>query len=352
MSDLLHAAAGEWALRHLRMSGPEPTARPEPTAVRLGEAGLRLFAAAQHHARTAIREAHAPWSPNVALDIAVRLGAVVELLAKALLASCDVRLIAPSSQAHHHLMDEVTAARQRPADRPGGGRGRSSVAAADAVALASRLDHDIAGAAAGARRVLDARNAAAHLAVPPDGELLEELVGAAVAFANATVARLGEDIAVFWADYAQEATDRLQARERATRDEALRLVEEARDAFLQLRRGRSEEEWESVVAALTARSLSADLDAEVECPACGHDAHVQWSAEADGEYSDGEYVTYGYWALDGLRCQVCNLVLEAAQLDALDLEGVPDVADVAAEVSADWGDSGEYWDDDADEPRP
>lgn len=289
---------------------------------------LRLFLAAQYHAWEAVRGAGQPWTAHAALDVAIRCGSAVELLAKALLFELDPRLVARS--AHHHLLDlALEAQHQQPATpvQPG----QSTIDATTAVQLVRRLDVSLAGPAREVHAVLEARNAAVHLALAPDEERLQALITAMAAFTGAVLGVLGQDLPNYWGPYAGATMDRIDARAARVKAEAERLVEAARGHYQQLRGGLAPDAWQRVLKVLYERRATADLSAEVECPACAQDASVLWSAEAEVEYSDGEWNAVGYWALEGLRCPVCGLDLDGDELEALELADLPDVADLAAE---------------------
>ena len=306
----------------------------------------RLYATARHHAQAAFRGALEPWTAHGAVDVAAHAGSVVELLAKALLITRDPRLISKGASSQHHLLDLILQARGERPITPVAAPIRPTVDASIAVDLVRRLDSRIAAVDGAARQALNVRNTAVHMAIPPDEELLQTVVTGTVAFADAAIAVLGHDPTDFWGEYAERATGRVRARERLVAAEAERLVEAARAGYMQFRRGLAPDAWEQVVSVLARRPPSADLTAELRCPACGHEASVLWSAEVDFDYSDGESVAYGHWALDGLHCPVCALELDGEQLEALQLPGMPDAHEVAAYDSEGWDDVIDYAGDD------
>jgi hypothetical protein len=173
-------------------------------------------------------------------------------------------------------------------------------------------------------------------------------------FATAAAVALGHSAAEFWGDRAEAVTRGIVDQSRSTRDRAASEVAAARSAYGRLLGGLDEEARSQVINVLQGRAEHDDLDAEVECPACGHDAQAMWSAEADVEWDHGEVLYHGYFRLTGLQCPVCGLRLDGEEVEALELD-LPDPYQLAAEADfssmhdyADYADADDYRDDEAD----
>jgi len=97
----------------------------------------RLMAAARHHARSARAKA-AEADPYVQQDAAIHAGTAVELVAKALLAQLDLRLLRDGPNAHHALLDVLATLASRSGVTPAPKAGSKTLMAWDAVHLACR----------------------------------------------------------------------------------------------------------------------------------------------------------------------------------------------------------------------
>lgn len=302
----------------------------------------RLYAAARYHARAALELQDQPWNEHAALDVANRAGATIELLSKALLLTHDERLIADPSTVHQHLMDAIV---ERPDGRASEGKKavrKQTVAASVAVELVRRLDSSIDARADGAKKVIAARNDAVHLAVALHQRPLTDVVVAMTAFAGAVIDALNQSRADFWGTHAGDVAQRISDFEAETSVAAKAAVDAARRKYEGRQKSFSDPEtWAKVLALLVARELpiTSELKASVDCPACWHTATVGWDIEGEAEDDHGELTYYAYTILDGLWCPVCELQLDGEQLEALDLEDMPDVSDVMeADAEAYWED--------------
>jgi hypothetical protein len=290
----------------------------------------RLYDAARFHAHASMSLGDADLGEHASLDLATRCGSVVELLAKTVLATHDLRLLT-KNDAHHHLLDLALKARGRTPAVAVATSLKTSVDASVAVRLAARVDQRLTDTAARAERVLRARNAAVHMAVPPTAAQCSALLDDMAVVATSTVAVLGRTPADFWAHHLAAATARVARSTTKVRAIAEGKITKAEDAFRRLRAQVGDHAWGGVLTALRRRpARPGDLVDSMPCPACSDDAQVNWTAEADGDWSDGEIVMYGYWALDGLSCPVCGLEMDGEELEALDLPDVPDPSDAAA----------------------
>jgi len=288
----------------------------------------RLFAAARYHAARAQALAAAGWNEHAALDAATCAGTVVELLSKAVLVRRDLRLIAKGEEVHHHLLDLIVGANEQ---RPGRPASRGSIDAQVALALAGRLELRLGDHLAGVQKVLHARNEAVHMAVAlPSQAALQTLVAQMAGFATSAVEALGHSSSEFWGEHAGAVSLGIAEQARTVRQRAIAEVAAAKLAYDRVLGALDETARTQVVSLLQPRAEHDDLDAEVECPACGHVAQVLWSAEADGEWDHGEVVYSSYFLLTGLHCPVCGLRLDGEEVEALELD-LPDPYDVAAQ---------------------
>lgn len=282
----------------------------------------RLYAAARHHLRSANQKVTSPdW--RVRLDAAVHAGASVELMAKAVLVSTDPRLI---FQAHHsaqgiaNLLIERGTLTATPFEL----RSRRTIGAGEALDLLKRIEDGLRPHCAPAKKALDARNAAVHLAEADAG--LADAVTAGSDFVLAAVDRLGRDRSAFLGDPLAERVERevaerrsviarqaqqKVARARATFDAYLGLDEGIRDHFLtQVRERRPERP---------------DVTDPHDCPACGHRGWVYFDVDVDVDSDPDDVVAY----LDflGFRCYFCGLHLDAEECDAIGLDPRGDPAE-------------------------
>lgn len=263
----------------------------------------------------------------------MRAGAVVELLAKALLSACDERLIAKGDAVHDHLLDLALAARGKNAATSTRREARSvqTVDARVAVGLAARLDDEVSKHMNGAQAVLKARNDAVHLAIPKGPEALSDVVDEMSAFASAAVGALGYRTTDFWGDLADSVDLRARQRRRIMLERVMARIASARAAYEQVLGRIPHDARAAVIAILQERAEHGALDAPVACPACGQEALVRWDADVDIEYDHGEVLYHSQFLLTGLHCPVCDLRLDGDEIEALKLE-LPDVDELAATV--------------------
>lgn len=287
-----------------------------------------LYLAARHHSDTA-RALRDSSDRHERTDAAIHAGAAVELLSKALLAAVDVRLLSDGRATSHALLELIA---EREATGSLGVSPRlpsKSLMAGPALELASRLNAKVSGARSAGGRVLQARNAAAHMAELDDAELANT-INDMETFAAAAVGALGRQAIEFlgasrFADWTAEQERRRQAAEAAVSEK----VTAAKDAYHHLTNGLPEEKLKELNGLLTSRVFQklGDDGWEVECPACEYgDAWLSWEADYDYDY-DGSVV--GGVRLLGLDCPRCGLQLdgdevEAAGLDTDDYREPPD----------------------------
>ena len=307
--------------------------------------GPRLYAASRHHAAKA-RE-HRRQDDNYGrLDAAFHAGAAIELIAKAVLADLDPRLLADGARAQHALLEAVAELRSRSGTVSGsGGGGRATISASVALELASRLDSGCASHKSAAVRVLRARNAAVHMAEGPSAAGLMDLLASMEAFTDAAARFLRGSSHDYWGVHFEEVTRDREAAQRALERRATAKVGAAAKAFQSMLAGLPEELRTRVIEELqrrggTAATLSGDIVGEADCPACQQVATVAWDGAVEVEQEmPGEYLYQGYWELVGLRCPVCGLALDADEIEILSL----DVGD-PSDYERDYLDPGDYLD--------
>lgn len=300
----------------------------------------RLCAAAQHHARDAMRLFSGEWAVHSSLDFAYRAGSVVELLSKMVLARRDERLLPKA--AHEYLLDQVLGASARQARKQNGPTLDANVAAM----LAGRVSVDIASHVVGAQQVLKVRNAAVHMAVPPDVSELRRTVTSMVVFVAAVLGAERIDERTFWGDHYDEAAGITRRHLAQVSSTAQDRVNKARQKHQQALASLPADAKDEVVKLLQARSGVGELADELapfECPACGNEAQTMFDYDVDVEDDHGEPVYSSGYVLTGLACPVCDLRLDGEEVDALDLKDVPTSADVAEGVAErDFDDRYEY----------
>lgn len=217
----------------------------------------RLISALQYHARKAIELALGEWSFLDGLDLAYRAGAVVELLAKVVLARCDQRLLA--KQAHEHLLDALSGIAAREANL------RTTLDASVAVGLAAQVDPRVAASEKEARAVLAARNDAVHLAVAPTAGHVKAVVAQMVAAVEALLAAGVVDSREFWGSQHAAATSILRSHLDSVAVEARSLVTKAQQAHRQLLAGLLDDARQTVMRSFRPADLpnAADVAAGV-----------------------------------------------------------------------------------------
>lgn len=285
----------------------------------------RLYSAAQHHARKAQDLAQRD-DAHDRRDAALHAGCAIELIAKAVLVSFDSRLIAPAQDLHHVLLDVVVEGRGATptGPRPGTQR-RKTIDAGLAVALTGRLHEELRAHEAAATTALAARNAAAHMAIC-DTEALREVLDGMAAYVEAALRVLRRTSQDFWGVLAAEMQERATARERTVKEAAELKVSEAADLYHRMVDGLDEERRASLLQTLSRREPDYGFSDDfwtLDCPACGYqDARLAWVADYDVERdSQGGYdAVSGGLALLGLQCPVCQLELDADEVNALGID--------------------------------
>lgn len=285
------------------------------------ESGAHLYAASRHHAASARALANSPDS-HERMDAVTHAGAAVELIAKAVLADVDVRLL-PDRGTHHTLLETIVELRGYHGTLAAHARnGESTIGAGLAIELAARVVDGCRSHQAAALAVMKARNAAVHKAVAPDVEDLIGLVDSMQAFTDAAANWLRGSSRDYWGIDFDEVQRQRQASEQRQSEAVEARVAGAARLFSALVDGLPEVRRGHIVGELRRRStLTGDVMDVTECPACHEEADVAWAWDADVEEEfPGEYLYTPYLALTTLRCPVCGLSLDASEIAALGLE--------------------------------
>jgi len=285
----------------------------------------RLYLASRYHARAAQKMAQVA-DQFANLDAAVHAGTAVELMAKAVLADLDPRLLVEGAPAQHVLLDVLAEHHGATGIAPAKSKGRArTVNASMAVELAARLRAECRPHSSAAHAALDARNAAAHSA-DLEPNTIGMVVDGMAAYTAAGVETLRRNSKDFWGVLSNEMTARISERQQAIVADAEQKVATATAYHAQLFDGLPEESQAALTRLLLDRTTytGGDYSWTVNCPACGHDdAELSWVADFDVERDgDGEWVAVGGMALLGLTCPICGLELEGEEVEALGIDTV------------------------------
>lgn len=279
--------------------------------------GARLYAASRYHAGRA-RALAASTDEYVQIDAAAHAGAAVELMAKALLADFDVRLL-HGGGLHHALLDIVAGNEGIPARRS---ISKTTVGAVVAIELAGRLVPGCHRHEAAAKQVASVRNGAVHLAEAPSIETLREAVAGMEAFTDAAARHLHGSSHNYWGVHFEEVQKQQLAADEKVLKDAKEKVAAARSRFDEMVGRLSAELRAPVLAELRTREgIVGDETDEVSCPACDQEATAAWDWEVDVEEEfPGEYMYSQFLAPAGLGCPVCGLRLDASETLALGID--------------------------------
>jgi uncharacterized protein YjbJ (UPF0337 family) len=283
--------------------------------------GTQLYAASRYHARRA-RALAETTDAFERIDAAAHAGSAVELIAKALLADLDVRLL-PDRDQHHALLDAVAVLARRV--EPVVARRlslKTTVGARVAVELAARLVPGCRQHESAAHRVAKVRNGAVHMAQSPSAEELGDVIEAMQDFTDAAARQLRGSSRDYWGVFFDDVQQQRKASKEALLAHAREKVAQAKSRFDEMVGRLSAELRAPVLAELQTREgLTGDETDEVACPACEQAATAAWDWDADAEPDgDGDYTLTAFLALVGLGCPVCGLRLDANEVDALGIE--------------------------------
>jgi hypothetical protein len=286
----------------------------------------RLYAASAHHTRAANSKVSSK-DRHVQMEAAIHAGAAVELMAKAILATADQRLLLDKIDGHSLLIDmliksEAVVAQQASAKRDVARTVSKTLSAGRALELSIRLHPSLGAHLAAGQRALAARNAAAHSAeITVDA--LQAQVTSASDFVLACVASLGKSSGEF---LGTELVDRVK-HEVAKRSEDLvvtaqRLVDESHRRYEDFIAKLVEGNDQDVLRQLAKQGASHGDHAErYGCPACSNMGWLMWNVDIEVEYEGpGEYSTSASMDFIGFACPFCFLELDAEQSDAIGID--------------------------------
>ncbi|SDJ08519.1 hypothetical protein SAMN05444157_1658 [Frankineae bacterium MT45] len=254
------------------------------------------------------------------MDAAIHAGAAVELMAKAVLAHLDPRLLAAGDNAHHALLD-VLAEQGRASVHARTKAPASTVIASSAVDLAARCADGLRTTKAAGHAALQARNAAAHAALVDEDKLADVVAGMNV-FTLAGVDCLRRDRADFVGRERLAQVEREAAqRDSATQAAASSKVSAAKAQYRHLTDPLGTDGVGELLRILGSRpEPPSDISETVDCPACDNNAWLLWNVEVDVEYEGpGEYSTYAYAEFIALDCPYCGLHLDEAECEAIEV---------------------------------
>jgi len=235
--------------------------------------GTRLYAASRSHALKARALAEAS-NEHDRLDAAAHAGAAVELIAKAVLAELDLRLL-HDRQMHHALLDIDVRDRKGYVPRPPSMT--TTVGTSLAIELTARLIPGCRRHESAAQSVARTRNAAVHMALAPAPSQLEDLLSGMQAFTDAAATALRGASTDYWGVDFEMVREQRAASELDVPTTANAHVNGARSRYEDMVGALSPEFRESVVAEIRSRSaIDGDVLDEIECPACCDRAAVTW----------------------------------------------------------------------------
>lgn len=338
-----------------------PTADLNPHHVQISR---RLYRAAQTAARTAIRK-YASDDEQEQLDAAFSIGAAVEYLGRAVVASHDPLLLAkPDSVESQIMLSRANTSGTLDS------RNLRTAESHSIWGLLQKLNPKFAphtashvkGAPPLVNMVMNLRNGAAHMALV-EKDYLEDAARALIAIVESLHPLGAAEEADFWPAELMP-TIQLLKDENSTAA-ALRYEAKISNARAQLERlltGMSADEQERLQTMLEARNLP-ELTRERQknipqvCPACGRSGVAVYVVEEGepeyGGYEEtrgGSYIDHGwsralYSFASMFQCPVCGLQLEADEFTA---------ADISTELDEEWEDIEDPyadWEPDEDELR-
>lgn len=284
----------------------------------------RLVFAARHHVRSAGEKASSD-DEHVLQDAAIHAGVAVELLAKAVLARVDERLLRGTPEGIYHALLEALHSKNGSALQPSPGFGAKTVTANTALSLVSRLKPEL-GSHENLRRVLLLRNAAAHMAEPVDQADLAGAIADAQSFAVGVIELIEVDVGEFITDALyKEWKEQSERRDAQLRAETERLLVGAREQYERLVDGLEPSKVAEIDAVLVGRFPGPEPDAGIErreetCPACHYALGVlEYVLDVDYDVHEGSVLGGGFVATQ-FDCPRCGLHLEPGRLRAAGID--------------------------------
>jgi len=279
-----------------------------------------LYLASQFHARRA-QELLDSKDRFERMDAAYHAGAAVELMAKALVSQFDHRVLRDQDGGKHAFLEAVASHRRRALAAGPKKPGNQSISARTAVGLAERLAPECADHRGKAERALAARNGAAHMAVVDEASLADVVAGMA-AYVSAGATSLRKEPSDFWGRVEwRRVMGTIAESRRQVAEMTIQKVSASKGRYERLVEGLEPEKVSELISMLTGRPQPPADDAwQVDCPACGHDAWLLWSADYEAVRGPDGWEYDGGMALDALQCPVCGLELEGDEVREADVD--------------------------------
>lgn len=274
------------------------------------------------------------------LQAAVAAGTAVELASKAALVSIEPALLCERSHVDSllHLsgnggMAETPATELR------------TLGGLDAFRLCKRLMKCAAGISeASARRALNVRNAALHLALVNRQEL-RAAVADSIRIVDQLVVGIGAERDSFWKSHV-ELVDKLIVEQQAQVAHIIAAkVQAAREQLARITAALTPEVAAAVLAQRSRCLSSSDHEEPVDCPVCGQEAWLICGVEEDEPQCDAP--EEGWWFVHStawpfaFECSVCGLSLDDSELGEFEF---PEYVDLEPEL-VNAPDQREDWDD-------
>lgn len=285
----------------------------------------RLYWAASHHAQAANLKVSSG-DRHLRMEAAIHAGAAVELMAKAILARVDPRLLTEDRDGHHIVVDMLVGSGEAVASKRRGSGSQATVSARKALDLALRLCPEVVPHDSAAGVALKARNAAAHAAEVDDTKLADQ-VTAANDFVLAGVDSFGRSRTSFIGDALDQVEREVAERNAALKVKARHAVELAKrryDTPAVVMHGSDPTKVSSRVP------FHGDHYDRYECPACANQGWLIWNVEVELDAADERNVN-AYLNYIGFACFYCGLELTDAESDAVGIRPHGDPADYFVE---------------------
>lgn len=281
----------------------------------------RFYWASSHHAQAANIKVSSD-DRHLRMEAAVHAGTAVELMAKAILARVDPRLLTEDRDGHHVVLDMLVGSGQAVAAQRRGRGSRATVSARKALDLTLRLCPEVVPHDAAAGVALAARNAAAHAAEVDDMKVADQ-VTAANDFVLAGVDSFGRSRTAFIGDALDQVERDVAERKAASRDRANRAIELAKrryDTPAVIMHGSDPAKVSSRVP------FHGDHYDPYRCPACGNQGWLIWNVEVELDATEERNVNT-YLVYMGFACFFCGLELDDVESEAAGVEPHGDPAD-------------------------
>lgn len=253
----------------------------------------RLLAAAKHHARGAHGKV-ASADQHVRMEAVIHAGAAVELMAKAVIVSRDP--------------EQIMRSRKRgPA---------ATIRAIEAVDAAAVIVVELDPYVNGAKRTLNARNAAAHAADVDDIELNARILEGTQFVLVCAEVLLVSPRRLLGSELHQQVLVEIAGHTTAVRVSAEKLVAKAQREYRKLAALVPTEKLDEVLRQRDHGPQHGDIHTKITCPACGNHCWAYWQVEYDGSE---EHQVESVLSFLGIECPSCFLQLSASQCDSIEL---------------------------------